>query len=131
MHPKGPAEAQREVVIGSAPGRYRRSGNARHAILLPGRGQAVPVDQAWLVDFVLDPDPKRRADIGHKPECPVWLPHAIDRSRLAIHHNVTTLQLQDCPRRCILSWPASTTASQTRRRPANAAFFGRNSQSLS
>src|SRR5262249_36867954 len=106
MHPEGAAKAQREVVIGIAARWDRRSRNAGHPVLLPGRRQTVPVGQARLPDAVFDTDAKRLADIGHDPEGPIRLADAIDRSRLSIDHDIAALQLQDRPRWRIAVRPA-------------------------
>ena len=111
MHPKGAAKAQREVVIGGAARRDRRSGNAGHAVLLPRRRQAVPMNQARLVDPVFDADAKRLADIGGDAERPVRLADAIDRSRLAVDLDIAALQLKDRPRRRIAVWPSRQAGS--------------------
>src|SRR5262249_22471761 len=71
------------------------------AVLLPRRCQAVPMDQARLVNLVFDANAKRLADIRVDPECPARLANAVDRSRLSIHLDIAALQLQNRPRRRI------------------------------
>ena len=56
VHPVRSAETQREIVVGAAPRRYGRSGDAGDAVLLPGRRKAVPVDQARFVDAIDQPE---------------------------------------------------------------------------
>src|SRR5437764_493983 len=106
MHPKSAAEAQREVVVRSAAGWDRRSGNPGHAVLLPRRRQPVPMDQARLVDLVLQPDAKWLADIGCEAVRAVRLPDAEDGSRLSVDHDGAGLKLKYRPRRRIAARPA-------------------------
>jgi len=101
VHIEGAAIAQREVIVSAAARRDRRSGDARHAVLLPGRRQAVPMDQARLVDLVFDADAKRLADIGGDAEGPVRLADAVNGSRLAVHLDSAALQPEDRSRRGI------------------------------
>lgn len=114
MHPKGAAKAQWKVVIGGAARWNRRSGNARHPILLPRWRHAVPVDQARLSDAVLDTDAKRLADIGRDTERPIRLADAINGSRLSVDRDIAALQLKDRPRRRIAVRPAATRVLRSR-----------------
>ncbi len=68
VHPERAAEAQREIIIGATAWGNRGSGNARHAVLSPGRGEPVPMDEAWFVDAVFDPHAKSLADVGGEAE---------------------------------------------------------------
>jgi len=54
-------------------------------VLPPGRRKAVPVDQARLVDLVLDAYPEGRPDLGPYSKCAVGLADAEDRSGLSVH----------------------------------------------
>jgi hypothetical protein len=94
VHPVRSAETQREVVVGAAPRRYGRSGDARDAVLLPGRREAVPVDQAGLVDPVFHPDAKPRAHLGPDAEGTAGLLDAVHRRRLAVHLDAAAVQPQ-------------------------------------
>src|ERR1700746_1862947 len=106
MHVEGTAIVQRKVVIGAAALWDRRSRDAGDTILLPGRREAVPVDQARLADPVFDTNAKGLADLGRDAECPVRLFDAVDRSRLAVYLDMPALQPEDCPRRCVAAGPA-------------------------
>ena len=77
MHPEGAAKAQREVVVGAAARRNRRSGDAGNAVLLPWRREAVPVDQARLLDLVFQAHAKWLADLGRDAERAVGLADAV------------------------------------------------------
>ena len=54
----------------------------------------MPVDQAWLLDMVLDPNAKRPVDVGCDPKGSVGLADAKYGSGLAVHLYVTALELQ-------------------------------------
>ena len=68
MHPERAAEGERKVVLGGTAGRDRSSGQFGDAVLLPWRLEAVPVDQAWILDMVFDADVERFADFGANPK---------------------------------------------------------------
>ena len=84
VHPERAAEAQREVVIGGSAGRDGRSGNAGDAVLLQGRRQAVPVDQARLADPVFDAGRETPRLSASSAPAAVGLRDAAHRSGLAI-----------------------------------------------
>src|SRR5512132_691175 len=104
VHPVCAAEAQREVVFGAAVRRNGWPGNARDAVLLPRRRQAVPVDQAWLVESVFHLDAKALADIGDKPGSAIRLADTEHGSGLAVHLDDPPLQLKDDGRRVLIAW---------------------------
>ena len=95
MHPERPAESQREIVVGAAARRNRRAGNSRHAVLPPRRRQPMPMDEARLVDAVLDPHAEGLADLGRQAERPVGLTDAEHRGGPAVHLDVAALQSED------------------------------------
>src|SRR6516165_4624492 len=84
MHPERAAEVQREIVIGAAARRNGWRGNARDAILLPRRGEAMPMDQAWLIDMVLDSDAERPANFRGNTSSSIRLAYSKNRGRFAI-----------------------------------------------
>ncbi len=99
VHPEGAAKGQRKIIVGAAAGRDRRPRNARHAILLPGRGEPVPMNEARSADLVLDPHPKAVADTGGDALGAVRLADAVDRGRLAVDLDRPFNQAQHCRRR--------------------------------
>jgi hypothetical protein len=94
VHPVRSAETQREVVVGAAPRRYGRSGDAGDAVLLPGRRKAVPVDQAGFVDPVFHADAKPRAHLDPDAEGTAGLLDSVHRRRLAVHLDAAAVQPQ-------------------------------------
>src|SRR6202011_3621552 len=60
MHPVRAAGGQREVVVGRRTGGDRWRGDIRDAVLLPWRGEAVPMNQGRLPDLVLQSHAKGR-----------------------------------------------------------------------
>src|SRR5262249_36726457 len=101
MHPEGAAEAQWKVVIGAGPRRDGRPGDSGNAILLPWRGEAMPMDQARLVDFVLQTHPEALPHLGSDPEGAVELPDAENRCRLAVHLDTAPLDPQHRRRKLV------------------------------
>ena len=94
VHPEGAAEGERKVVIGAAARQDRRPRDARHAVLLPGRSQTVPVDQARHPNPVLDPNAKPLADLRRDPFGSVGLADGEDRGGLAVYLDGAPLQSQ-------------------------------------
>src|SRR5947207_3281342 len=94
VHPVGAAKAQREIVIAAASCWNRGSRNIRNAVLPPGRREAMPVDEARLVNMVFDPDAKRLGDIGGDPKSSVRLADAKHGSGLAVHLDAAALEPQ-------------------------------------
>ena len=94
VHPEGAAETQREVVVRAAAWRDRRSRNAGHAVLLPRRREAVPVDQAGLVDPVFQAHAEPLIHPRPDAEGAVGLPDAEDGGGLAVHLDAAALDPQ-------------------------------------
>ena len=94
VHPVRPAEAQGEIIVGAAARWYRRPRDARDAVLLPWRRQAVPMDQARLVDLVFHAHAEPLAHVRPDAEGPVGLLDSEDRRRLAVHLDAAALQPQ-------------------------------------
>src|ERR1700741_786729 len=117
MHVEGAAIVQRKVVIGAAARWDRRSRDPGHAVLLPRRRKAVPVDQARLADPVFHTNAKRLADLRRDAKRPVRLLDAVDGSRLAVYLDVAALQLQDRLRRRIAAGPAGRRVLRLRGEP--------------
>jgi len=91
MHPEGAAEAQREIVVGAAARRNGRSGDTGNAVLLPWRREAVPVDQARLLDLVFQAHAESLAHLRPNPERAVALADPEHRGRLAVHLDAAAL----------------------------------------
>src|SRR6516165_8834410 len=85
MHPEAAAEAQREIVVGAAARRNRRPGDAGNAVLLPWRGETVPMDQTRLLERVFHADAEPIAHLRSDAEGAVGLPDAQHRRGLAVH----------------------------------------------
>src|SRR6516165_2337953 len=98
MHPKGSAKAQWEVIVGAAARRDRWSGDAGYAVLLPGRSETVPMNQARLVDVVLEANPEPLSNLGYDAGSAVRLADCEYRGGFAIHLDRAALQLEDSGR---------------------------------
>src|SRR5690349_17074894 len=95
VHPERAAKPQRKVVVGAAARRDWWSGDVGHAVLLPRRGEAVPVDQARLVDIVYEAYPERLSDLRHDSRGAVLLPDGEYRGGFTIDVERAALQLED------------------------------------
>lgn len=116
VHPVRSAETQREIVVGAAPRRYRRSGDAGDAVLLPGWRKAVPVDQAGFVDPVFHADAKPGAHLGPDAEGTGGLLDSVHRRRLAVHLDAAALQPQHRLRFIVYVRPRRGPSLRTRAR---------------
>src|SRR5262245_65159275 len=94
MHPEGSTESQREVVVGASARRNRRPGDAGYTVLLPWRREAVPVDQARLVDPIFEAHAESLPDLCSDPEGAVGLPDTEHRGRSAVHLDVAAFDPQ-------------------------------------
>jgi hypothetical protein len=101
VHPERSAEAQWKVVIGASARWYRWSRYAGHAVLLPGRRQTVPMDQARFADLVFHPDAKPRARPRHDAGRSVGLRNSEHRRGLAVDLDPSALEPQHGHRRSV------------------------------
>ena len=87
----------RQSATGSRSWRCRPPGSAarRCAVLLPRRGQAVPMDQARLIDSVFDAYAERFSDLGYDTGGAVSLTDAEHRGGYTVHLDRAALQLED------------------------------------
>lgn len=84
VHPERSAETQREVVVGAAACGYRWSGDTGDTVLLPGRREPVPVDQAGLLDPVFHAGAEPIAHSSPEAEGAVGLLDSVNRRRLSL-----------------------------------------------
>src|SRR5580704_14848725 len=98
VHPERAAKAQWEVVVRATARRDRWSGDAGYAVLLPGWGKAVPVDQARLIDPVFDKDAELCPDLGYDASAAARLADGEYRGRFAIDLDRAPLELEDLRR---------------------------------
>jgi len=84
MHPVGTRMAEGEIIGVALPRRQRRLADFRHAVLLVGRQQAMPVDQRVLRQPVLELDAKAPVGRDGQARRAVGLAHAEHRRGLAV-----------------------------------------------
>jgi hypothetical protein len=85
MHPVGAGAVERKVVVIAGAGLERRLRQVRYAVLLPGRRQAVPVDQGLLVDVTFQPHPEALAGFGRQAVAAIGLGQPEDGGGAAVH----------------------------------------------
>src|SRR3984893_13681529 len=95
MRPERAAKAQREVVFGAGTGQDRRPGDARNAILLPGRRQTMPMDESRHVELVVDANPELLSHFCDKARCAIRLANAEHRGRLSVPSDAAPLDAED------------------------------------
>ena len=84
MHPVGARMAEGEIIGIAPPRRQRRLADPRHAVLLVGRQQAMPVDERVLRQPVLELDPEAPVGGDRQARRPVGLADTEHRRGLAV-----------------------------------------------